>query len=119
MTQIRNGLQKWHPGSTVFKLTSRKTEIVKCACEPRWEGLLAEDALAKQRTEKFGLITADHKVFHEGAESRHNRRYAVVAQDLATQWIQSYPCKNKNVSGDGKEFKKVPRAVGEAESHLH
>ena len=28
-------------------------------------------------------------------ESRNNHRYAVVVQDLATQWIQAYPCKNK------------------------
>ena len=48
------------------------------------------------RAEKFGdLITADHKVLSEGCESRNNHRYAVVVQDLATQWIQAYPCKTK------------------------
>ena len=41
------------------------------------------------------LITADHKVLSENWESRNNHRYAIVVQDLATQWIQSYPCKNK------------------------
>ena len=40
-------------------------------------------------------MTADHKVLSEGCESRNNRRYAVVVQDFATQWIQSYPCKTK------------------------
>ena len=36
---------------------------------------------------KYGdLITADHKVLS---------KYAVVVQDLAAQWIQSYPCKTK------------------------
>ena len=44
----------------------------------------------------FGdLIAADHKVPSEGCESRNNHRYAIVVQDLATQWIQSYPCKTK------------------------
>ena len=44
----------------------------------------------------FGdLITADHKLLSEGCESRNNHRYAVVVQDLATQWIQSFPCKTK------------------------
>ena len=38
---------------------------------------------------------ADHKVLNEGGESRDNHRYAVVVQDLATQWIQAYPCKTK------------------------
>ena len=48
------------------------------------------------RAENFGeLITADHKVLREGSEARSNHRYAVVAQDMATQWSQSYPCKTK------------------------
>ena len=41
------------------------------------------------------LITADHKVLSENCESRNNHRYAVVVQDLATQWIQAYPCNTK------------------------
>ena len=41
------------------------------------------------------LITADHKVLSEECEYRNNHRYAVIVQDLATQWIQSYPCKTK------------------------
>ena len=46
------------------------------------------------RAENFGdLITADHKVLSENCESRNNHRCAVVVQDLATQWIQAYPCK--------------------------
>ena len=48
------------------------------------------------RAENFGdLVTADHKVLSEGCESRNNHRYAIVVQDLATQWIQSYLCKTK------------------------
>ena len=44
----------------------------------------------------FGdLITADHKILSEESESRNNHRYAVVVQDLATQWLQSYPGKTK------------------------
>ena len=41
------------------------------------------------------MITADHKVLSDNCESRNNHRYAVVVQDLATQWIQAYPCKTK------------------------
>ena len=41
-----------------------------------------------RRTTKFGnIITADHKVLSGGRESRNNQRYAIVVQDLATQWI--------------------------------
>ena len=52
--------------------------------------------MAKPRAEIFGdLITADHKVFSHNCESRNNHRYAVVVQDLVSQWIQAYPCKTK------------------------
>ena len=62
---------------------------------------------ALPRAEKFGdLIKADHKVLSEESESRNNHRYAVVVQDLASQWIQSYPCKNEEFSGDGKSLRK-------------
>ena len=51
---------------------------------------------ALPRAEKFGdLKTADHKVLNEGCESRDNHCYAVVVQDLATQWIQYYLLKTK------------------------
>ena len=46
-------------------------------------------------------------------------RYAVVVQDLATQWIQSYPCKNKDFTRDGKEFTKVLGAVAKNQSYLY
>ena len=63
---------------------------------------------AVPRAEKFGdLITADHKVLTEGGESRNNHRYTVVVQDLATQLIQSYPCKKKTSQETEKEFTKV------------
>ena len=41
------------------------------------------------------MITEDHKVLSENCESRNNHRYAILVQDLASQWIQSYPCKTK------------------------
>ena len=62
---------------------------------------------ALPRAEKFGdLITADHKVLNEGGESRNYHRYAVVVQDLATQWIQSYPCETKSSPETEKSLRK-------------
>ena len=56
---------------------------------------------------KFGdLTTADHKILSEGSESRNNHRYAVVAQDLATQWLQSCPCKTKTSQETQKSLMK-------------
>ena len=45
--------------------------------------------------ERFGDLTADHKVLNEGSESRHNHRFSIVVQDSVSKRIQSYPCKTK------------------------
>ena len=58
------------------------------------------------RAEKFGDLTrADHKVLNEEGDSRNNHRYAVVVQDLPTQWIQSYPCKAKTSQETDKSLR--------------
>ena len=67
----------------------KRTKITRAPCRRR-------NGEAVPRADNFGdLITADHKVLSDTCESRNNHRYAVVVQDLATQWIQAYPCKNK------------------------
>ena len=91
----------------------KRTKITRALCRRR-------TGEAVPLAEKFGdLITADHKILNEGGESRNNHRYAVVVQDLATQWIQSYPCTSKTSQETEKELTKVSRTVGKAESHLH
>ena len=66
-----------------------RTKITRAPCRRRIGGVVP-------RAKNFGdLMTADHKVLSEGCESRNNHRCAIVVQDLATQWIQSYPCKTK------------------------
>ena len=84
--------------STVLKLISLKTEIARSVNGPKLQGPRAEDAKAKPYLELQILVTcltADHKDLNDNCESRNNHRYAIVVQDPATQWIQSYPCKNK------------------------
>ena len=67
----------------------KRTKITRAPCKRR-------NGEAVPRAANFGdLITADYKVLSDNCESRNNHRYAVVVQDLATQWIQAYPCKNK------------------------
>ena len=79
----------------------QRTKITSAPCRRRNGG-------AVPRAEKFGdLVTADHKVFSDNCESRDNHRHAVVVQDLATQWIQAYPCKTKTSQGNTKELAKV------------
>ena len=52
------------------------------------------------------------------ADSRHNHRYAVVVQELATQWIQSYPFATKTSQKTETSLRKflVPSVM--PESHL-
>ena len=76
----------------------KRTKITRPVCR-RFSG----EALL--RAQKFGdLITADHRVINEECESRYNHQYVVVVQDLATQWIQSYPCKTKTSQETEKIF---------------
>ena len=68
---------------------SKRTHVTRAPCRRR-------KGEAVPRADNFGdLITADHKVLSDNCESRNNHRFAVVVQDLATQWIQASPCKTK------------------------
>ena len=78
----------------------QRTKITRATCRRR-------NGETVHRAENFGdLITADHKVLSENCESRNNHRYAVVLQDLATQWIQSYPCKTKTSQATQRSLQK-------------
>ena len=83
---------------TVFILISLKTEIARFVKRTKITRAPCRRRKyeAVPRAANFGdLITADHKVLSDNCESRNNHRYAVVVEDLATQWIQAYPCKTK------------------------
>ena len=78
----------------------QRTKITRAPCRRR----IGE---AVPRAANFGdLITADHKVVSDNCESRTNHRYAVVVQDLTTQWNQSYPCKTKTSQVTQKSLRK-------------
>ena len=86
----------------------QRTEITRAPCRRR-------KGEAVPRADNFGdLITADHKVLSENCESRNNHRYAVVVQDLATQWIQAYPLQKQNFTRNPAQLAKVPGAREEA-----
>ena len=72
------------------------------------------------RAEKFGdLTTADHKILGEGRESRNNHRYAVVVQDLGTQWIRSFPFKRKTSQETEWSLQKFLEPLWKPKSHIH
>ena len=87
----------------------KRTKITRAPCRRRIGG-------AVPPAEKFGdLITADHKVLSDNCESRNNHRYAVAVQDLATQWLQAYPCKTKTSQETQRSLQKFLEPNGKPE----
>ena len=77
------------------------------------EGDASEVEIQKR---KHSVLThfSDLKTVERKSESRNNHQFAVVVQDLASQWIQSFPCKKQKFTRDGEQPTKIPRAVTEA-----
>ena len=84
----------------------KRTKITRAPCRRRNSG-------AVPRADNFGdLITADHKVLSDNCESRNN-------QDLATQWIQAYPCKTTTSQETQRSLQKFLEPDRKPKSHLH
>ena len=95
-------LQKWR---------HKKTEA-ECSCS-----LPQKPKRSILRTGKYGVLTtAEHKILHEGCESRNNHRYAVVVPVLATQWN---PCQTKTSQETEKNVRKFTETVAEATSNSY
>ena len=105
------------------KVVTQKRKHRDRNCDHMLENQNYEGSLQKTQ---WGIYSTSRKVWwpdNSGSQSpqrrkwipEQNHRYADVVQDLATQWIQSYPCKNKKFAGDGEEEStKVSRAVTKA-----
>ena len=84
----------WIWANTVFILTSLKTEIARSVRGPKLRRRRIGEAVP--RAVNFGdLITADLKYSVKVVNLETIIDMHIVVQDLATQWIQSYPCKTK------------------------
>ena len=93
----RKAAPKKHGIHTHF-LKDRNSEVCKRTRMTRAPCRMRNGEEAVPRAEFFGdLTTAEQKGVNEGSESRDNDRCAVVVQHLATQWIQSYPCKKQKL----------------------
>ena len=76
---------------------SMRTKITMSSCRKRIGTVVP-------RAAKFVIKL---RISVKEGESRNNHRYAaVVYQDLATQWIQSYPCKTKTSEETQKTLRK-------------
>ena len=83
----------------MYLLIFRRTPVViyanaRKSQELHAEGILKDEKSGYRKQQNFGDTTAaDYKVLNE--ESRLHHRCSAVVQDLATQWMQSYSCRNK------------------------
>ena len=95
----KHSIETHFPKDTNCEICKR-TKMTIAPCRKR-------TGTAAPRAEQLrDLTTADHKVLSEGFESRNYHRYAVVVQDLATQWISSYPCKTQTSQETEKSLQK-------------
>ena len=76
-----------------------KTKITRASCRRRAGTVVP-------RAEHFGDLITDHNILSEESESHNNHRYADEVQDLATQWILSYPCETKTSQETQKSLMK-------------
>ena len=65
------------------------------------------------------MKAADHMVLNEEQESRSHHTCAVVVQDLATPWIQSYPLPNQISSGDDDKSSNILYFRRKSKIHLY
>ena len=113
-------LQKWRHknGSTVFILTSPKTEIVTYAWKPKLRGFLAEDVMRD--------LSVSRKVWWlDNSRAQNPQRRTWISEQSpircrGTRWSPSVESvSNQNFTGDGEEFTKVPTAVAAAKSNSY
>ena len=90
----------------------KRTKITRAPCRRR-------NGEAVPRAANFGdLTTADHKVLSDNCETIIDMQ-SWCRQDLATQWIQAYPCKNKTSQETQRSLQKFLKPERKPKSDLY
>ena len=114
-TQIRNVLRKWHQneGSIVFILTSQNTEIAISAYEPKLQGLLAGDALAKQYFEQTSFWWIDNS----WSQSPQWSRWITEQSSVRCRGTRSCHSMDPSLSVQNKKLLRIRKRVQESFSN--
>ena len=93
----------------------RRTKVTKAPCK-----INPDDRADRIKiVERLGdILTADHKVLNEDQESTLHHKCAVVVQDLANQWLQSYPCTTKSAQETMRSLREILGSRRKSEIHL-
>ena len=88
----------WILVSTMITLISLKNEIARSAKGLKLQGPMQKTQWwSRTSCRKFWWFDNSRSQLSDKCESRNNHQCAVVAQDLATQWIQASPWKTKKL----------------------
>ena len=110
--QFRNGQRKWQKKikeAQYFHSLPKMPRLRRLLQNKNKKEILAEEALTKLYHEQRSLVTwlqLIKKTWMRNVNQENNHRNTIVVQDLATQWIQSYPCKNKTSQETQKSLQK-------------
>ena len=111
MSQIRNDPTKVVSGKHIIFTHFPKDRHLDVCLRTRMTRTPGrrQDALAKQYLEQKSLEVTESSARRANLETITDTQswYKI----FSLRGFQSYPCRTKNFSGDGKEFKKVSRAV--------
>ena len=107
MNHLQNLWEVWIWVSTVFKLTSRKTEIARSARGPKSQEPRAEDALAEPYIVQKILVTWLQQITRSSLKKKANLETITDMQS----WCRTWPptgsngiVQNKNFSGNAEEL---------------
>ena len=91
----------------------KRTKITRAPCRRR-------NGEAVPRAANFGDLISSRSQGPK-RQLRISKQSSICSrvQDLATQWIQAYPCKNKSSQETSGKLAKVPGTREETKSHLH
>ena len=106
---------------TVFILTSRKTEIARSVRGPNYKSPVQKTHW-RSRTSCRKIWWLDNNRSRSSQWRlwiSKNHRDAIVVQDLATPWIQSYPCKTKTSQETQRSLQKFLEPDGKPKVILH
>ena len=120
VNHLQSGEEKWYRTTTLFILTSRRTEIATSAWEPKKQWLLGNALVQSCLERKNRLldnsrsqspqwrmwISKQSPICSRGARLSHSMDPVVSVQ-------------NKNFAGDSEEPNEVPGADEETKSHLY
>ena len=104
-----------------FTLISRKIKIATSGWEPKWQRLLAEDALAELYLVQKNLVTWSRRISKSSRRSVNPENHPIRCRGTRScHWMDSMlSVLNQILTWDGKKFVKIIGSVAHTDSCTH